>query len=267
MSSTIKQAIEALKTRIESAYDAVVEKGGTLPATQDSASLPTAIESIPSGVPDYNTYRAGYRILDVAQLYTGTANRPKILYSPNVTQLRYFLDPSLFYGGGIQEVNFPNCTSIRINSRGLSFENNSDLRKIVLPSLIEIGLYRSNYGLFSSSYNLEYVEFGAVTSLWQNSELNILGVYDRTTSYYAYNLEMFKMGNGWNVPLNLRNWFGTNVSADTIDANVRSGLADTCRDNTGATAKTIKFNSNLYAKLSEETKQIFTDKNWILQSL
>lgn len=48
MSTTIKQAIEALKTHIAGAYAAVFAKGGTLPATQDSANLPAAIASIPT---------------------------------------------------------------------------------------------------------------------------------------------------------------------------------------------------------------------------
>ena len=46
MSTTIKQAVEALKSRVADAYTAIVAKGGTLPATQDSASLPAAIASI-----------------------------------------------------------------------------------------------------------------------------------------------------------------------------------------------------------------------------
>ena len=49
MSSTLKQAIQALKGRIADAFAAVEAKGGTLPATQDSANLPAAIASIPSG--------------------------------------------------------------------------------------------------------------------------------------------------------------------------------------------------------------------------
>lgn len=49
MSSTIKQAIESLKSRIADAYIAIVAKGGTLSLTQDSANLPAAIASIPSG--------------------------------------------------------------------------------------------------------------------------------------------------------------------------------------------------------------------------
>lgn len=49
MSSTIKQAIQALKSRVADAFAAVEAKGGTLPATQDTANLPAAIASIPSG--------------------------------------------------------------------------------------------------------------------------------------------------------------------------------------------------------------------------
>lgn len=48
MSTTIKQAIDSLKARIANAYAAVANKGGTLPTTQDSANLVSAIESIPA---------------------------------------------------------------------------------------------------------------------------------------------------------------------------------------------------------------------------
>lgn len=49
MSSTLKQAILSLKSRIADAYTAIAAKGGTMPATQDTANLPTAIASIPTG--------------------------------------------------------------------------------------------------------------------------------------------------------------------------------------------------------------------------
>lgn len=49
MSNTLKQAIQALKSRVADAFAAVEAKGGTLPATQDTANLPAAIASIPSG--------------------------------------------------------------------------------------------------------------------------------------------------------------------------------------------------------------------------
>lgn len=53
MSSTLKQALQSLKSRIADAYTAIVAKGGTLPATQDSANLPAAIASIPTGGGDH----------------------------------------------------------------------------------------------------------------------------------------------------------------------------------------------------------------------
>ena len=62
MSSTLEQAILSLKSRIANAYTAIAAKGGTLPATQDSANLPTAIESIP-GKGDYDII-SGIRLSD-----------------------------------------------------------------------------------------------------------------------------------------------------------------------------------------------------------
>lgn len=62
MSNTIKQAILSLKSRIADAYTAIAAKGGTMPATQDSANLPTAIESIP-GKGDYDII-SGIRLSD-----------------------------------------------------------------------------------------------------------------------------------------------------------------------------------------------------------
>lgn len=56
MSNTIKAAIQALKGRIADAYTAISNKGGTLPVTQDSANLPTAIASIPSGISNDGFY-------------------------------------------------------------------------------------------------------------------------------------------------------------------------------------------------------------------
>lgn len=69
MSTTIKQAIEALKSRIAGAYTAIVAKGGTLPATQDSANLPSAIASIPSGGSPFDALtQLGFTPLQIQEL-------------------------------------------------------------------------------------------------------------------------------------------------------------------------------------------------------
>ena len=69
MSSTLKQAIEALKTRIAGAYEEVSAKGGTLPVTQDSANLPSAIASIPSGGSLYDALsQLGFSQAEISEL-------------------------------------------------------------------------------------------------------------------------------------------------------------------------------------------------------
>ena len=46
---SIATAIQNAQTKVANAYTAISNKGGTLPATQDLANMPTAIDSIPSG--------------------------------------------------------------------------------------------------------------------------------------------------------------------------------------------------------------------------
>jgi len=83
MSSTIKAAILSLKSRIADAYTAIATKGGTLPATQDSANLPTAIASIPSGTPEY--LPTGYTQLTYARLTSTAATTMNTYLSAMVT--------------------------------------------------------------------------------------------------------------------------------------------------------------------------------------
>lgn len=49
---SVQSEINRIEGNIASAYTAVSGKGGTLPAAQNSANLPAAIESIPSGKPE-----------------------------------------------------------------------------------------------------------------------------------------------------------------------------------------------------------------------
>ena len=47
--ATIAEEISALRERIDTAYEHVGAKGGTIPATTDSWNLGAAIDSIPTG--------------------------------------------------------------------------------------------------------------------------------------------------------------------------------------------------------------------------
>ena len=49
--ATIAEEINDLKSRVNSAYDACVEKGATIPAVKNTANLPECIRSISGGSP------------------------------------------------------------------------------------------------------------------------------------------------------------------------------------------------------------------------
>lgn len=47
---SISSALQNAQQKVANAYTAVNNKGGTLPATQDLSNLPTAINTIPTGI-------------------------------------------------------------------------------------------------------------------------------------------------------------------------------------------------------------------------
>lgn len=61
---SIASAITAAQGRVADAYTAISNKGGTLPATQNLANMPTAINSIPSGGTPSGKYQLLQRITD-----------------------------------------------------------------------------------------------------------------------------------------------------------------------------------------------------------
>lgn len=54
---SIASAIQNAQQRVANAYTAISNMGGTLPATQDLANMPTAIASIPTGGSDPQMYK------------------------------------------------------------------------------------------------------------------------------------------------------------------------------------------------------------------
>lgn len=182
MSATIKQAILALKSRISDAYTAISAKGGTLPATQDSASLPAAIESIPSGGDDFgdglaydNTARAiklfggnnaGISELvdvngDITSWAAGTifrVNNLNKIILPAVTSIPAgaFVDcPQL------EVLNLPTVTTINSNSSNVAFYH-IKVQHLLLPELIQSTF---SYFLFNNS-TTEDMSFPKLHRVW-----------------------------------------------------------------------------------------------------
>lgn len=71
---SIASAIVAAQGRVADAYTAISNKGGTLPATQNLANMPAAINSIPSGGTPSGKYQLLQRIKDDSNNEIGTVS-------------------------------------------------------------------------------------------------------------------------------------------------------------------------------------------------
>lgn len=139
MSSTIKQAIQAIKSRVADAFAAVEAKGGTLPATQDTANLPAAIASIPAG--GATGYWQNLEQYGVPSDMAGLINT--------------FLDGKLQASlplGTKQNVPFVMCTIPAANLSIRAFQNYSNVQYVFFIG----GYFPRNVG-FSRCTNLEYI--------------------------------------------------------------------------------------------------------------
>lgn len=67
---SIATAIQNAQQRVANAYTAISNMGGTLPATQNLANMPTAIASIPTGG---SSDPQMYRIIGATVIVTGQA--------------------------------------------------------------------------------------------------------------------------------------------------------------------------------------------------
>ena len=193
MSSTIKQAILALKSRVADAFAAVEAKGGTLPATQDSANLPSAIASIPSG--------GGTGLFDNMAQYGVSQG---MIDAINLSMYGRDLDASLpigykknvpfvvceASGGKSQFENYSNMKYLFLTSGSmkmyLSFYLCRSLQYIVFAPEVQLDMRGSDYLLFGYCGALRGVlgkvlEFSDIGSTFQGAG-NIEEIYIRWTS-------------------------------------------------------------------------------------
>lgn len=195
---SIATAITAAQGRVAACYTAISNKGGTLPATQNLANMPTAIGSIPTGttptlitksITQNGTYNAssdnadgyssvtvnvsgggGYTELPSYQVSNGVASRRSGALTGNeFSNITSVGDYGLCY-------SFYNCTGltgaldlsslISIGSYGLknAFDGCTGLTSIDLSSLSSMG----DYGLYYAFYNctgLTSMDLSSVSSV------------------------------------------------------------------------------------------------------
>lgn len=244
MSTTIKQAIEALKARIAVAYTEVSAKGGTLPATQDSANLPSAIASIPSG--------GGGEVYYIGNLSFGAENG-RVIDAENI----------ISSSGSISDGSF-SCdkaiyTEEILNLRGVfrSFTNggSSVLKKLYFK---DAELYGS-FTYFRAS-NIEKFDFSGLRVISANVSFLQSGTYKSIISFIGDHT-LQEVLNGDIVALSgISNSFslaGSNADRASYLAIIK-GLADM----TGKKAQTFSIGATNLAKLTAEDIAIATNKNW-----
>lgn len=158
MSSTIKQAIQALKGRIADAYTAVSAKGGTIPAEPTAANLPAAINSIPSG--------GGGAVLSntTTGLFRDITNYDDV-GAEFIIYVKRFTFDSLAYGStSIKKIDFHNTTIDSVISWWMRFMfyncqslEEVDLRfaSIPMPTSAYSGIW------FYNTYNLKIIRVGS----------------------------------------------------------------------------------------------------------
>lgn len=164
MSNTIKAAIQALKIRIADAYTAISNKGGTLPATQDSANLANAIESIPAAVAS-----------DVVLI---SGETPSNCFAVNniksVTSNITTLAPCAFFGcTNLEYASFNSVTSIVYNEEANYTAQNfygCSNAEIHLEGLTKLIGYNTFSGCVADKIHLDSLTFAqGAGSTWANS--------------------------------------------------------------------------------------------------
>ena len=196
---SIATAITAAQGRVADAYTAISNKGGTLPATQNLANMPTAINSIPSGGSsekygaNTNTFLGDVDANGVLQLpneqsdlvFTGVEDVVNygLYYRFTRTKVKSASFPALTTIGGSQgctymfyyctalaSASFPALTTISGNSGcAYMFDQCSALTSISFPALTTISGSQGCQSMFAACSALTSISLPNLTTISGNS--------------------------------------------------------------------------------------------------
>ena len=155
---------------------------------------------------------------------------------------------------------FSNCTNLKTVQSSLTTKtlgDNTFYNDVSLTSALLYGVYTTiGQNVFYNCTALKTVYLSSSITTATNSSLT-----STSSSYYIFqgctNLEDVQLGQDWNMSLRL------NVS-NKITVESMVAMFNSLKDLTGETAKTLTLGSINLAKLTDEQKQIATDKNWTL---
>lgn len=171
---SIATAIENAQTKVENAYIAVSNKGGTLPATQDLSHLPAAIGSIAGSIPSGSMYFGGITTLPANALYQKYMNINTItnVYFPDLTILNKnrVLTQTFYQCTGIVNVEFNSLTSISFDasSEGVcesTFEDCTSIENVSFPVLTTINGTYCCRQMFSGGSSISSIDLHLLSSI------------------------------------------------------------------------------------------------------
>lgn len=155
---------------------------------------------------------------------------------------------------------FSNCTNLKTVQSSLTTKtlgDNTFYNDVSLTSALLYGVYTTiGQNVFYNCTALKTVYLSSSITTATNSSLT-----STSSSYYIFqgctNLEDVQLGQDWNMSLRL------NVS-NKITVESMVAMFNSLKDLTGETAKTLTLGATNLAKLTDEQKQIATNKNWTL---
>ena len=174
---SIASAITSLQSRVADAYTSVGNKGGTLPATQDTLHLPAAIASIPQSGGSSSKFGATIeQVFDTVteddettlNMFGGCTN----LTFTGVTKITGFGMAYKFYRSSVTSVSFPALTSAVGDSTFKSaFQNCTSLTSVSFPELPSVngGSFGNTFAsAFQNCTSLTSVSFPKLTSVYSS---------------------------------------------------------------------------------------------------
>lgn len=187
---SIATAITNAQGRVADCYTAISNKGGTLPATQNLANMPTAIGSIQTGYKEFPSY----------QVSNGVASRKSGVLGNELSSItsvgRYGLYRNYsycyYFTGG---VNFSSLETVEDYGLNGCFDNCSGLNGTVdLSSLRTIGKQGLMYFLYFCINIIGVVNFTNLTTIG-NAGLQYAFAYDsKITDIYFNSLTTTSFG-------------------------------------------------------------------------
>lgn len=161
---SIASEITRIKNNIASAYSQVSTKGGTLPATQNSANLPNAIDSIPTGITPTGTINiTSDGTYDVTNYATAEVQTSTPLQMDDVD------------GGGVVFINYNGNVLYQYNTTNMQLATD-------LPAL------PNNQGFKDETWNWTLAEIKSHLTTYPNSTLtvgvNLVPTDEKTHVFY-----------------------------------------------------------------------------------